>query len=154
MSDNRIIPIVMPKWGLSMQEGKVTSWLIKDGDEVKPGDQLLEVETDKIAGAVEASDPGILRRRIGQADTIYPIKTLIGVVADANVPEADIDAFVNSYVVPAAEEGEEEAGPRYEFADTPAGRCATPNAARPTTPCCSSMASAAISTIGYSMPMR
>jgi len=122
MSDKRIIPIVMPKWGLSMSEGKLASWLMKDGDKVKVGDQILEVETDKIAGAVEASEAGTLRRRIGQEDTIYPIKTLIGVLADDDVPDADIEAFVSSYVVPAAEEGEEEVGPRYEFIDTQAGR--------------------------------
>src|SRR5690349_9754558 len=53
MADKKIIPVVMPKWGLSMQEGKVTGWLVQDGAKIKPGDQLLEVETDKIAGAVE-----------------------------------------------------------------------------------------------------
>ena len=41
-------------------------------------------------------------------DTIYPVKALLGVIADADVSDAEIDAFVASYVTPAAEEGEAE----------------------------------------------
>ena len=122
MTDTRIVPIVMPKWGLSMKEGKVTGWLLDDGSKISPGDAILEVETDKIAGSVEASDAGVLRRRVGQADTIYPVKTLLGVIADPAVPDAEIDAYVASYVTPVAEEGEEEQGPQYEYAETSAGR--------------------------------
>ena len=122
MSEKRIIPIVMPKWGLSMSEGKVTGWLVEDGAKIKPGDQILEVETDKIAGAVEATEPGVLRRVIGQADTVYPVKALMGVIADDDVTDADIDVFVSSYVVPAAEDGDADAGPKYEYAETPAGK--------------------------------
>lgn len=122
MTDTRIVPIVMPKWGLSMKEGKVTGWLLEDGSKINPGDAILEVETDKIAGSVEAHEAGVLRRRVGQPDTIYPVKTLLGVIADPAVPDSEIDAFVSAYVVPAAEEGEEESGPKYEFADTAAGK--------------------------------
>lgn len=122
MSDPRIIPIVMPKWGLSMKEGKVISWLVDDGTKINPGDQILEVETDKIAGAVEATDAGILRRRVGVPDTTYPVKALIGVIADPAVPDTDIDSYVASYVLPAAEDGEEDQEANYEFVETPAGR--------------------------------
>jgi len=113
-----ITPIVMPKWGLSMKEGTVTSWLVEEGAEISVGAPILEVETDKIANAVEAPDPGTLRRKVAQDGETLPVKALLGVMAEAEVSDADIDAYVAAYVTPAHGEGEDaETAPAYQFAE-------------------------------------
>jgi len=53
-------PILMPKLGLTMTEGSIAEWCVKPGDEVRAGDTLFIVETDKIANEIEASDAGVI----------------------------------------------------------------------------------------------
>ena len=110
-----ITPIVMPKWGLSMKEGTVTAWLVEEGTEISVGMPILEVETDKIANAVEAPDPGMLRRRVANEGDLLPVKALLGVLAGDDVSDADIDDYIASYVMPVADEEDEDAGTAYQY---------------------------------------
>ncbi len=110
MAEANITAIKMPKWGLSMSEGKVGDWLVEVGKEVNIGDEILEVETDKIASAVEATDGGVLRRQVGQLDEVLPVGGLLGVLADASVPDADIDAFIEEFQANFVPEESDEVG--------------------------------------------
>ncbi len=112
-----ITPIVMPKWGLSMKEGTINAWLVDEGAAITVGMPILDVETDKIANAVEAPDAGTLRRKVAAVGDLLPVKALLGVLAPAEVSDADIDAYVAGYETPADDDDEEEAGPAYQFAD-------------------------------------
>ncbi|KAB2677754.1 MULTISPECIES: acetoin dehydrogenase dihydrolipoyllysine-residue acetyltransferase subunit [Brucella/Ochrobactrum group] len=117
-----ITPILMPKWGLSMKEGKLSAWHVSEGDTISPGDEIMDVETDKIANVVEAADGGLLRRRIGAEGETYPVRALLAVMAPENVTDAEIDAYVASYATPAAGSDDEAAGPSYQYADLSIGR--------------------------------
>lgn len=68
--------IVMPKWGLSMQEGTIGTWLKADGDAVSAGEPIVEIETEKITNLVEAPSAGVLRI-VHPAGSVVPVTQLI-----------------------------------------------------------------------------
>ena len=91
---NAIRAFTMPKWGMEMDEGTVQEWLVAEGDAVAAGQAIVLVETDKIVNEVEVDHAGVVRRLVAEAGENYPVGALLAVIADAEVPDAEIDRFV------------------------------------------------------------
>ena len=73
--------LVMPKWGLSMQEGLISRWLKQEGDAVSQGEPVLEVETEKMTNLVEAPAGGVLARILFPAGSTVPVTQPIALIA-------------------------------------------------------------------------
>ena len=89
----RISAVTMPRWGMTMTEGKVTRWLVAEGGAVLPGMELVEIETTKITNVMEAAHAGVLRRIVVPAGGTAGVGSLIAVVAGAEATDGEIDAF-------------------------------------------------------------
>ena len=96
----RIVAVVVPKWGLEMTEGTVSSWLKQPGDMVARGEPLIEIESEKIVNSLDAPAEGMLRRILLDAGNIAAVGTLIGVIADASASEDDLDRFIRDFRPP------------------------------------------------------
>jgi pyruvate dehydrogenase E2 component (dihydrolipoamide acetyltransferase) len=97
MSADAITAITMPKWGLTMTEGKVVGWLKEQGQILTEGEEILEIETTKITNLLEAPSGGTLRRIVAPAGAVLPVGALLAVVAPEKVAEADVDAFIAGF---------------------------------------------------------
>jgi pyruvate dehydrogenase E2 component (dihydrolipoamide acetyltransferase) len=89
------ISVVMPALEMAQETGKLVSWLKKEGERVRKGEPLLEVETDKAVLEVEAAEDGVLAGISGEVGTDIPVGQVIAwivapgesVPAAAKVPE-------------------------------------------------------------------
>jgi pyruvate dehydrogenase E2 component (dihydrolipoamide acetyltransferase) len=114
---SQISKLGMPKWGLSMTEGTVVQWLVEEGTELDKGDEIVEVESEKINNAVESPASGVLRRRVAQEGDEIPVGGLLGVIAAPDVPDEEIDAYVEEFQETFVPEEEGEAGPEPEIVE-------------------------------------
>ena len=60
---SNILPITMPKWGLAMKEGSIVKWNKEVGEEVKKGEALVEIETEKVVNEFESPENGTMIKK-------------------------------------------------------------------------------------------
>ncbi len=93
-----ITKVIMPKLSDAMETGKVIKWLKKEGETVKGGDVLVEIETDKANVEIEAFGSGVLRKIVIAEGGQVPVGDLIAVIAD---PADDISSVAAAPARPA-----------------------------------------------------
>lgn len=82
--------LVMPKFGLTMSEGSIAKWHKKEGDVVKKGDDLFDVETDKITNTISAEEDGVLKQIIVDEGKRAKVAEAVGIIAGADEDITDI----------------------------------------------------------------
>ena len=79
-----MIKITMPQAGQTMEEGTIVNWRKTEGEHVRKGEILLEIETDKANVEVEATDDGTLRKILCPAGATVPVLAPIAILAEAS----------------------------------------------------------------------
>lgn len=87
----KVVPILMPKAGQSMEEGVIVKWHAQAGAAISKGAILFEIETDKATMEVEAPDSGRLARIVVAEGASSPVLLPVAYLADN---DADVDAFI------------------------------------------------------------
>jgi pyruvate dehydrogenase E2 component (dihydrolipoyllysine-residue acetyltransferase) len=73
--------VILPKWGLTMEEGTVTAWRKQEGEAVAEGELIAEVETDKINNELPAPITGYIAKILVPAGECVPVGTSLVILA-------------------------------------------------------------------------
>lgn len=150
----RIVAVVVPKWGLEMTEGTVSSWLKQPGDAVTRGEPLIEIESEKIVNSLDAPADGVLRRILLDAGNVAAVGSLIGVIADASASDDDIDRFIRDFRPPDTGDAPAAAGPPTASAAPAPSVGAPPAATTHTAPAATPDATPDAGAVRVSPPVR
>ncbi len=87
----------MPKWGLAMQEGMVAAWHVEPDAEIAAGQEIMDIETSKIANVYESPVAGRFRKIVVENGATVPVGALLGVLAPASVSDDEIDTYIRDF---------------------------------------------------------
>lgn len=116
--------VLMPKLSDTMEEGTILKWVRKEGEKVKQGETIVEIESDKADMELEAYDSGVLRKIIVPEGGKAPIGALIAIIGD---PDEDISTLLSA--APATEQRAPASAEKK--ASSPSVATATPGTAAP-----------------------
>lgn len=97
--------VKMPRLGVTMQNGTINQWLIDEGDEIKKGDYIFEIETEKSTLEIEAQDSGVLKKVIVPEGEEVSVNTVVGIIAEPG-EEVDLSSYTNREKEASSAEGE------------------------------------------------
>jgi len=89
--------ITMPKWGLAMKEGSIVKWFKEIGDEIKKGENLVEIETEKVVNEMESPENGTLLKKCIEEGIKVNVGSLIAIYGDTSVSNEEIEKFINEF---------------------------------------------------------
>ena len=92
--------IIMPKQGLLMEEGTITKWLVKEGEQTTEGTPLFEMETDKLTITMDSTATGTMLKILHPEGDTVPITQPIAIVGQ---PGEDISGLLAESGAPAQE---------------------------------------------------
>ena len=92
--------LLMPQLGETVAEGKITKWFVSAGAAVKPGDNLFEIETDKVSMEVPSTTTGVLAEIRVVAGEVAPVGAVVGVISDGSGATASAPAAAAPHVAP------------------------------------------------------
>ena len=86
----------MPKWGMTMTEGTIVSWLKEEGDFLQKGEEIIEIETDKITNVIEAERTTYLRKILAQPGKTIKCGEPLGILSNEILSVEEISSMIEA----------------------------------------------------------